>query len=392
MAAVPRLERTARTMLTNDSTMEYSPEFGVSDAVALFNQILDTATPTITVVGEVGNFKVNHGKWVFFDLKDEESSLGCFMSAFQLRVPIENGMQIKVVARPNLTRWGKFSLTVQSMTPVGEGSIRKAFDLLKSKLESEGLFAPERKRSLPDMPQTIGVISSTDAAGYVDFVKILNQRLGGLKLVVVGVQVQGDPAPDQIIAALEYLNGMATPPEVIAIIRGGGSRDDLAVFDDEPLVRAIAASRVPTISGIGHEIDTTLADLAADVRAATPSNAAQLLVPDRKDIIAGLDNQLEYVISNYKKTLESQSKTITEAQTFMLDRTRSIVRELSERQHNLQQVLRQLDPRLILNRGYAIVRDQSGSLLKSSPEQGDNLTIESAKLIIETEVKNVTSK
>ena len=225
------------------------PVFSVAQAVATFNQILDAAVPLVEVVGEVANFKVNQGKWVFFDLKDQECLLSCFMPVYQLRVAVEDGMRVQVLARPNVTKWGKFSLTVQSIRPVGKGSIKKSFELLRRKLADEGLFDDERKRTLPYLPQHIGVISSVDAAGYRDFIKIITARLGGLRIDVISTLVQGAEAPDQIIAAIRQFNQLADPPEVLAIIRGGGSRDDLVAFDDERLVRTIAASRIPTIVG-----------------------------------------------------------------------------------------------------------------------------------------------
>ena len=170
--------------------MEHLP-LSVSDAVALVNQTLEYAFPTLVVEGEVSSFKVNQGKFVFFDIKDSDSSLGCFMMVYQLRVPLEDGMRVQVVATPKLTNWGKFSLTVREIRPVGEGALRRAYELLRAKLETEGLFAVERKRRLPDMPKNIAVISSTQAAGYADFVRILGERWGGLNVQVAHVQVQG---------------------------------------------------------------------------------------------------------------------------------------------------------------------------------------------------------
>ena len=156
------------------------PIFGVTDALAVLNQVFETATPNIIIVGEVANFKINQNKWVFFDIKDEESSMGCFMSVFNLHTVIEDGMRVRIRARPGLTRWGKFSLTIQDIQPVGTGSIKRAFNLLKDKLEKEGLFDDERKRPLPYLPSRIGVISSVQAAGYIDFIRILGQRMGGI--------------------------------------------------------------------------------------------------------------------------------------------------------------------------------------------------------------------
>ncbi len=265
--------------------MSETPEFTVSQAIAVFNQILETATPNIIVTGEVANYKVNQGKWVFFDLKDETGILSCFMPVWQLRVAIQDGMKVKARARPNVTKWGRFSLTVLAIQPIGEGSIKKSFELLKAKLSKEGLFDQSRKRPLPTLPRHIGVISSVDAAGYKDFIKIITARMGGMTIDVISTQVQGAVAADQIIAAVRQFNELSDPPEVLAILRGGGSRDDLAVFDDEKLARTVAASRIPTITGVGHEIDTTLIDLVADKRASTPSNAAEILVPDRRELI-----------------------------------------------------------------------------------------------------------
>ena len=252
-----------------------------TDLIGMINQTLEYAYSSVMVTGEVSSFKVNQGKWVFFDLKDEESSVSCFMPVWDLRVPLEDGMKVVVRAAPKLTKWGKFSLTVNAVKPVGEGSLKKAYEMLKKKLAGEGLFDPAKKRKLPEDLTRLGVISSCQAAGYADFIKIINARWGGMKVMVAHTQVQGMDAPDQIIRALKYFNERGNV-QVIAILRGGGSADDLSCFNDERLVREIAASKIPVITGIGHEVDESLADLVADVRASTPSNAAEMLTPDRK--------------------------------------------------------------------------------------------------------------
>jgi len=365
-----------------------TPEFSVSDAVALFNQMFETATPTITVVGEVANFKVNHGKWVFFDMKDEESSLGCFISVFNLRTAVEDGMRVAVTARPTVTKWGKLSLTVQSIQPIGEGSIKRAFELLRTKLDTEGLFALERKRLLPKLPQRIGVISSTEAAGYKDFVKIIDERFGGLEISVAITQVQGSGAAEQIIAALKFFNESSDLPEVIAILRGGGSRDDLATFDDEPLVRAIAASRVPIITGIGHEIDMTLADMAADVRASTPTNAAEIIVPNKREIIASANARLENLITKTENHLGKIEIHIKNDQINLVNRLDAIIERIENQASSLLATLKQLNPKTILNRGYAIVRDANGCTL-GAPATGDMVQIETSKAVIDAEIKKV---
>lgn len=356
----------------------------VSDAIALINQTLDYAFPTLVIEGEVASFKVNQGKFVFFDLKDDEGTLGCFMMLFQLRTALEDGMRVRVVATPKLTAWGKFSLTVRDIQPVGEGSLKRAFELLKAKLEKEGLFAEERKRALPVAPQHIAVISSTQAAGYADFIRILNERWGGMDVEVAHVQVQGFEAPKQMVRALQYFNGLEKLPEIIVIIRGGGSADDLSAFNDEVLVRAIAASRVPTVVGVGHEVDESLADFAADVRAATPSHAAQIIVPDRSDIIRGAHHDV-IRISNIVESAVTELSTGTKR--MLADAARAIEDKLVRAQDRLARecdMLAAYDPEAVLARGYAIVRGNAVA--------GGIIEVEQSKRYITAEVKDVRKK
>lgn len=373
-----------------DGIAGMSPEFTVSQAVAVLNQILDTALPTVSVVGEIANFKINQGKWVFFDLKDDESVLNCFMPLSMLRMELQDGMKVAVVARPNVTKWGRFSLTVRTIRPIGEGSIKKAFELLKKKLVAEGLCDAARKRPLPELPQHIGVISSVDAAGYKDFIKIISARMGGLVIDVISTQVQGSGAADQIIAAIRQFNEMSNPPEVIAILRGGGSRDDLAVFDDEKLVRVAAASRIPIITGVGHEIDTTLIDLVADVRASTPSNAAELLVPDRRELIAEARGKLTQMLDALDRQLLSQRHQLEDLTNRMVLLVDKHLADYRQRIIATEQTLRAYDPRAVLRRGYAILWHKQQ--LAREVKVGDELTAETEDKLIDMEVKNVRSK
>jgi exodeoxyribonuclease VII large subunit len=288
------------------------PRFSVSDLIASVNQTLEFAYSDVEVEGEVSSFKINQSKFVFFDIKDQGGSLNCFMTVWQLRIPIQDGMKVVVIATPKITGWGKFSLTIKSIRPSGEGAIKKSFEILKAKLELEGLFSEERKRLLPKFPERIAVISSVQAAGYADFVKILDDRWGGISVKVANVQVQGADAPDQIIRAVNYFNQLENLPEVLVIVRGGGSADDLSAFNDEPLVRAIAGSRIPTLVGIGHETDESLVDLAADVRASTPSNAAQILVPDKSEIINSTMNQVRSLAPHLLNLIDVQRQSVRE--------------------------------------------------------------------------------
>ena len=337
--------------------MEPTQVYSVSDFQAVLNQIMETAFSGVVVEGEVSSFKINQGKFVFFDLKDDQASVGCFMMKFALRFPLEDGMKVRVRAIPKLTNWGKFSLTVQAVVPVGEGSLKKSFELLKKKLTAEGLFAPEKKRPLPENIVKIGVISSTQAAGYADFCKILNERWGGLELQVAHCQVQGMVAADQIMKALSYFNERSEV-QVIAILRGGGSADDLAVFNDEALVRAVAASKIPVITGIGHEIDESLCDLAADVVASTPSNAAQMLSRDRKEIVVAIRsdiNRINNLLNAKIDELIVDTRDVLRVGRDIVVKITTIESEIAAQ----KRVLAQLNPDNVLERGYALIRGEA---------------------------------
>ncbi|MCL2094976.1 exodeoxyribonuclease VII large subunit [Candidatus Saccharibacteria bacterium] len=410
--------------MANSST----PTFTVADFVASLNQTLSYAYPDVIIVGEVANFNSSQGKWFFWDLKHVEvdleqseaeagqgtatndthsptqqtlrntntltpdpspAKISCFGTAWQLKTPLENGWKIKVKARPEFNaRFGKFSLIVTAVQPIGAGSIKLAFERLKAKLTQEGLFAPERKRPLPRHLNRIAVISSTEAAGYKDFIKILGERTGGLVVDVIHTQVQGLQAPEQIIRALQKLNEKAEA-EVIVLIRGGGSADDLAAFNDETLTRAIATSKIPTITGIGHEIDITLADLAADVRASTPSNAAELLVPDKRAFLAHQHDKLSSLHAYLIRAVEEQSRAIDlqPVRHLMLQNADQALESVRQK----IAILNELNPDRVLERGYAIIRNLSDSSLPSDnkPKIGADLEILRQNDIILAEVKEI---
>lgn len=337
---------------------DHLPTFSVTDFIASANQTFEYAYPSVIVQGEIESFKVNQGKFVFFNLKDEGASVGCFMMAFALRVPLEDGMRVTVRARPKLTQWGKFSLTIDAVRPVGEGSIKKGFELLKVKLEKEGLFADERKRPLPTLPKTVGVISSMQSAGYADFMKIADERWGGVEFKVYHTLVQGMDAPDAMIRAIEFFNEQAEPIDALVIIRGGGSADDLAAFNDEQLVRAIAASRTPTLVGVGHEVDVTLADLVADVRAATPSNAAQLLLPDKQEVLARVKYMTARISPRMLQLLDQRVEYIKQLREAARDTLLRRLDTLLTETRQLRRIADSYDPQHVLRRGYAIVRGE----------------------------------
>lgn len=359
------------------------PELTVSQFVDICNQTLITAYQDIIVVGEVSGFKISQNKWVFFDLKDSDTSVNCFMPLVWLNTPLEDGIKVKVKATPKLTKWGKFSLTVRQIMPVGAGSIKKSFEILKAKLAKEGLFSPDKKRPLPLPVSSIGIISSTQAAGYADFIKIINERWGGLTIQVAHTMVQGLSAPSQIIKAINHFNQSQTV-QVIAILRGGGSADDLAAFNDESLVRAIAASRLPIITGIGHEIDESLSDLAADFAASTPSNAAQILTPDRQAETKRIHNLISNTTHQIMSKLDFQKDHLT---NLIQTTQRQVIQQIDFHQQKLAgqlDLLKTLNPESVLARGYAIIKGQI--------EEGSEIMITTTQQLIKAEVKNVKNR
>ena len=360
-----------------------SPEFTVSEFIETCNQTLDYAYQNIVIAGEVSGFKINQGKWVFFDLKDENSSISCFMPLAWLSYPLEDGLKVKIKATPKLTKWGKFSLTARQIMPIGAGNIKKSFEILKAKLAKEGLFDPAKKRPLPKPLEKIGVISSTQAAGYADFIKIVNERWGGLQIQVAHTAVQGIDAPSQIIRALNYFNQHQTV-QVIAILRGGGSADDLAAFNDETLARAISASRIPVITGIGHEVDESLSDLVADFAASTPSNVAQILTLDRQAEIKRLQNLVSLSANQILSQIDFQHSRLSKSLDSMQHQLIQRIYLFEQKLLNHQTLLKSLNPETILKRGYAIL---SGKI-----QVGETVTLTTAKNIIQTEVKNVKKR
>ncbi len=364
--------------------------WSVSDFVAVLNQTLEFAYPSVIITGELANFRVSKGRWVYFDLKDETASVKFFGTVYNLPGPLEDGMLLQVRGAPRLHQLYGFSVNIQTIQPVGEGSIKKAAALLESKLAAEGLFDESRKRPLPYPPRSIGLVASSESAAYRDFVKILNARWGGVEIDLIDVQVQGELAPPQIVAALSYFE-TSELVDVIVVTRGGGIAEDLVAFSTEQVTRAVAGSRVPTLVAIGHEIDISLAELAADQRASTPSNAAELLVPDKKQVLQQLTSvklqllqAVESQFADAKAALKDKAGTFSE----LVDRL------LTSQQQSLalkQQLLEAFNPQTALKRGYAIVRSTTGQVVRSGKKlkPGDKLALELADAEIDTAIEKI---
>jgi exodeoxyribonuclease VII large subunit len=352
------------------------PTLTPSEFVALVNQTFDLTFPVAEIEGEVTNFKISKNRWVYFDIQDDYSKIRCFGTVYLLPGPVEDGMMVMIVASPKLHQQFGFSCNIQSLQFSGEGVIKKASDLLRQKLEKEGLFLEERKRAVMYPPNRIGLIASGESAAYKDFTKVLSARYGGIQIDHIDVAVQGESAVPQVVKAVDWFNKQSDLCDVLVITRGGGSSDDLQAFSSEQVTRAVAASRIPTVVAIGHEIDVSLAELAADLRASTPSNAAELLVPDRKNLItelSRLNKQLSKITENSVQKMQDELKEINnKIQTKIEDKYLAIDNDLTETRRTLEA----LSPKTTLKRGYSIVRN-NGKVVKTNKQvnSGDDILI-----------------
>lgn len=390
----------------------------VADYLSLLNEVLHDRVPSneILIEGEVSDYRVAQQKWVSFDLKDEkaEAVLKCFATVWQIGTPIEDGMRVHVTGFPKMyERFGTLKLNVQSIEPIGEGALKRAYDLLKKKLEAEGLFDVSRKRTLPRFPKKIGLITSRDAAAYGDFLRILNNRWGGITIEHAHVHVQGREAVPEILAAFSAFSALSAPdrPDVIVLTRGGGGLEDLHAFNDEQVARAVYQSLIPVVVAVGHERDESLADYVADIRASTPSNAAERVVPSRADVKYELDmmlqhneQSLQFVMDEYRTAadriatrvghiLERERDRLITMRTRLYDRVEGWLPTLRESIESSARMLRQVDPTRILARGYAIVR-MDGAVVRdaSALAIGREIGIQLAGGTVNAEVLRVNGK
>jgi exodeoxyribonuclease VII large subunit len=322
--------------------------------------------PTLWIEGEVTELRRQEG-WqsVFFTLKDLEdgSCLPVSMprTTFDaLRLDVADGDKVHVFGRPELYEArGVFQLRGLSLEPLGLGAALARIERLKRALAAEGLFAAERKRPLPLLPREIGLLTGNEAAAKRDFLTAVTARFPAARVVVAETLVQGVKAPAAIAATLEALSRRAEV-DIVVVARGGGSFEDLLPFSDERVVRAVAACAVPVVSAVGHEQDTPLCDLAADVRASTPTAAARLVVPDERSLRTELERlrgalarDTRRILERRRQALAADRERLTRAPSLLLERKRSRVDGLAGR-------LRALSPRATLERGYSIVRTDAG--------------------------------
>lgn len=259
--------------------------------VSEFNEFISTYLSTVgevIVEGEISEIKVSQSRWLFLAIKDEKSSVEVFSLVFRIKNydVLEEGMLVHIYGTPHLyQKTARFSIFASQIIPAGEGALRIAFEKLKLKLEREGLFDEARKRPLPAFPERIGLITAKNSHAYSDFIKVLSERMGGIKIYFYPVQVQGRDAVPSILAAFAYFNKNLPDLDLLVLTRGGGSLEDLLSFNDEEVTRAIFSSKIPVVCGVGHEEDVSLADLVADLRASTPSNSAELIVRNKEEVL-----------------------------------------------------------------------------------------------------------
>lgn len=345
----------------------------------------------VYIRGELSNYKIYPSGHHYFTLKDSESSLRCVMfksSASKLRFRPESGMGVTAFGRVSVfPRDGAYQLYCTDLIPEGVGDLQVAYEQLKAKLTAEGLFDPKHKKKLPPFPKRIAIITSSAGAAVHDMIRILGQRWPMTKVVLLPVRVQGVEAPPEIVGAIRYAN-RHNVADLIITGRGGGSIEDLWAFNDERVARAIYESELPVISAVGHEPDVTIADYVADVRASTPSNAAELAVPNLRDIRELLDNlSIRRTQAMHKKisTLESKLDELKKRKVLQTpmayvdskraeldymkdkfiaaaDRSNSVKRREFVR---LAASLDAMSPLKVLGRGYAIAANDKGQLVRS---------------------------
>ena len=358
----------------------------------------------VWVQGEISNLSKPASGHVYFTLKDQSAALKCVMwktSAARLNLPLQNGMEVEVHGRIGIYEVsGQYQLYADQIRSVGEGALYQEFLRLKSILEAEGLFAPERKRPIPAFPHKIGIVTSATGAALRDMLNILRRRLPLVEVILAPSPVQGIEAPPALVNAIQSLAFQA--PDVILLARGGGSIEDLWAFNDERVVRAVAASTVPVICGVGHETDFTLSDFAADMRAPTPTAAAELATQITALDLAARVSTLQSLITNYTFNRLTELKTSLSNLTAQLryasperriQSERQRVDELSRRAHSsllhhiqlqtshvqgMQKRLQALNPAAVLARGYAVVtRKDDGSVISrvAQTEQGKQIQV-----------------
>ena len=389
------------------------PTFSVSQYVGFINNL--TAAVPVLVEGEISNFRDIPGRnFCYFDIKDKNAVAKCFQGFWHSKkVALENGATVKIFGNPTLQKNGSLVIDVREVFLIGDGALRKQYQELKERLEKEGLFGLEFKKEIPIFPISIGLIAGKNSSAYHDVVTEISERWGNVEIFFHGVKVQGINARKEIVQAIRYFNRRQTV-DVLIVARGGGSMEDLQAFDSEDVVREIFASKIPTISAIGHEDHWTLADFVADVRAKTPTKAAQIAVPDRDAISDQLDffstrvkGLVQAKLSEAKinvNTLNDKLRTKIEDKLarirqdikFQQESLTVIVKKNIEdkrnRLENLCKMLGALNPESILKRGYGVVQKKGKRITDiDEVKVGDEISVRLQNGEIRSKIQEVRS-
>jgi exodeoxyribonuclease VII large subunit len=366
---------------------------------------LESEFADVWVVGEICDFAKPRSGHCYLTLKDDRAQLRSVLwrgTASKLRFDLHDGLE--VICRGHLDVYaprGSYQLLIDQIEPKGIGALELAFRQLRDKLAKQGLFDPARKRPLPRFARRIGVVTSPTGAAIHDFLQVLGRRWRGTDVLVVPVRVQGAGAAEEVARAIELLNRLPEPVDCIVVTRGGGSLEDLWTFNEERVVRAIFASQIPLVSAVGHEIDVTLADLVADVRALTPSEAAELVAPAAEEVAAGLAQQrqrLDAALRNRVLAARVRLDTVARQRAFrrpfalVQDRQRHLDELETRSGRDLRRILERctqvvgtlaarletLSPLAVLGRGYSLTqRADNGQIIRSSTELAPGDVIES---------------
>lgn len=418
------LDKELKTRIFN--RMEKVKIYSISEITAAVKELVE-ALPGVWIEGEISNYREASSGHLYFDMKDEAALIACIIWREKRgieTVGMKDGMKIKAFGNLRVyAKGGRYNFNIEQVYPVGVGELQIRFNQLKAKLEKEGLFDSEYKKELPEFPERIGIVSSIGGAAIHDIIRILNKRRPfGIEIIVRDTRVQGEDAPEDIAEGIQEFNEYGV--DLIIISRGGGSVEDLWAFNEEVVARAIYASEIPIVSAVGHEIDYTIADYVADVRAPTPSGAAELIVRDSKEILEDIENYQEILLGGLEKLIKDYREILSNiAKSYGIRRIADLIKEkwqtiddltykfqhslmqpvvlykgkielleekmnqntkqaITKEKHSIREIagrLEAVNPKATLKRGYSIVRKLPGEeIIKSSKKiaSGDKIRIE----------------
>lgn len=393
--------------MQNENLNSQLPVFSVSQITSLIKEILETSFRTITIEGEISNWRPSSSGHIYFTLKDNVSQIKAVIfrsAAYKLSFNPKDGDKVRCTG--NLTVYaaqGNYQIVISKMEPVGAGNILQMLEERKRKLAQEGLFDSEKKRPLPLFPKTIGVVTSPTGAAIRDILNIAKRRNPKINIIVLPAIVQGEGAAQTIIKMIEIANFYKLC-DILIVGRGGGSLEDLLPFSEENVVRAVSSSKIPVISAVGHEIDWALCDYAADFRAPTPSAAAEMAIPVLEDIKIELKNYKEDLYNNINRiikntrlliksfnpdSLEIKFRNIQQpllnrfetAKSSLFENIKNKIKDYRNIIVNSKTVLENASPQTIFDRGYSMVTDEKGNVIRNENQvsAGDEIKITLAK-------------